>query len=93
MNTHRLSRPLVTLLLTLTAAAAHAGEWSHILGPSLDRKSAGTAAPWSGGAPKVIWKIPAATGFSSFVTGDGRAYTVITTPSDGAARETALSGF
>ena len=81
-----------TLVLILTAPAVRAGEWSHILGPSLDRKTAGTAAPWSsGGAPKTVWKIPAAAGFGSFVTGDGRAFTAITTQADGAARETVLA--
>ena len=79
------------LLIIITAPVTVAGEWSHILGPSLDRKTTGTAAPWSGGAPKTLWKIPAATGFSSFVTGDGRAYTVITTQAAGASRETALA--
>ncbi len=81
----------LALLFVLAATSAQAGEWSHILGPTLDRKTGGTVAPWSGGAPKTLWKIPAAAGFSSFVTGDGRAYTVITTQVDGAARETALA--
>lgn len=80
-----------TLILFLAVPAALAGDWSHILGPNLDRKTAGTAAPWGSAAPKVVWKIPATAGFSSFVTGEGRAYTVITTQVDGKARETAIA--
>ena len=82
---------LASLSLVLGASAALAGDWSHIMGPSSDRKTAENAAPWTSGAPKQLWKISAGSGFSSFVTGEGRAYTVITTQAGGSSHETAIA--
>lgn len=73
---------------SLAGARTGAAEWSHILGPQLNRTTAETLpAPWRAGTPKKVWTIEADGGFSSFVTGDGRAYTVL--PVD--ARETAVA--
>ena len=63
-----------------------AGDWPHFMGPTLDRKSPGNAA-WQGAAPRKIWTIPTGGGFSSFVTGGGRAYTVVLAE----GRETAIA--
>lgn len=68
-----------------------AGDWSHILGPGMNRKSAEVAAPWQGGAPQQVWRISAGSGFASFVTGAGRAYTVVTTQANGQTVETAMA--
>src|SRR5205814_1320782 len=37
------------------------------------------------------WQIPAGGGFSSFVTGNGKAYTVLPTQVSGTTRETAVA--
>lgn len=69
-----------TILLTLLTATAtvSAGDWPHIMGPRFDRKTDETIAqPWPARGPKRLWQISAEGGFSSFVTGDGRAYTVV----------------
>jgi outer membrane protein assembly factor BamB len=68
-------------------AAALASDWTHIMGPSINRKSAEAAPAWDGKAPRKVWEIPAEGGFSSFVTGDGKAYTVVA--ADG--RETVIA--
>jgi outer membrane protein assembly factor BamB len=70
--------PLVASFALLTGAcSAFAADWPHILGPNLNRKASEPAPqPWTA-SPKKIWEIPASTGFSSFVTGGGRAYTVV----------------
>ena len=77
-----------TLVLAVGLPAARAGDWSQIMGPSGNRKTAEiAAATWTAGQPRKIWEITAGGGFSSFVTGEGRAYTVV--PVDG--RETAIA--
>ncbi len=57
--------------------SAIAADWPSVMGPNGNRKTSGLApASWSG-PPRKVWEIPAGGGFSSFVTGDGRAYTVV----------------
>ncbi len=69
-----------SLLLTslLGAGSLTAGEWSHIKGPQLNRKTDETVpAKWPANGPKRVWEVAVDGGFSSFVTGDGRVYTVV----------------
>jgi outer membrane protein assembly factor BamB len=85
-----LTKPPTLSLIALLAGAscAQAADWSHIAGPTSDRKSAETVrTEWPGGRPRKIWEIPALGGFSSFVTGGGRAYTVVSDR----GRETAIA--
>ena len=91
MRPSRLSPLLAAVFLSPGAVDANATEWSHILGPSLDRKTADGTAAWSSGTPRKVWQIAAEGGFSSFVTGDGRAYTVIATKGGEGTRETAMA--
>lgn len=58
------------------ATAGRAADWSHIMGPTLDRKTAESVPAWSA-APKKLWELRVDGGFSSLVTGDGRVYTVM----------------
>ncbi|MEO6567349.1 MAG: hypothetical protein ABIO94_01190, partial [Opitutaceae bacterium] len=51
-----------TLMLVSSAGAA---DWSHIMGPDVNRKTSETAAPWNAGKPKRLWEIPTEGGFSS----------------------------
>lgn len=90
------SRASGTILFLLAfGSSVLAADWPHIAGPNLDRKlpDAGSAklGPWAAGQPKRAWEIPANGGFSSFVTGAGRAYTLVTTTVSGSARETAMA--
>jgi outer membrane protein assembly factor BamB len=71
------ARSRLVLAAFAGAALAHAADWTHLMGPAGNRKSAEPAPAWTGTAPRKIWEIPAGGGFSSFVTGDGRAYTVL----------------
>ncbi|HUR58242.1 MAG TPA: PQQ-binding-like beta-propeller repeat protein, partial [Opitutaceae bacterium] len=81
--------PFTAALFVLAAGARlPAADWSHIMGPASDRKTKEPVAPASlSGNPRPVWEISVGGGFSSFVTGDGKAYTVI--PADG--RETAIA--
>jgi outer membrane protein assembly factor BamB len=70
--------PLALTAMLAGAACAQAAEWSHITGPTGDRKSTETVrAEWQGGKPRQLWNIPAVGGFSSFVTGGGKVFTVV----------------
>lgn len=42
---------------------------------------------WSTNAPKVVWKVPTNTGFSSFAVGGGKAFTQVVRDIGGAPRE------
>ena len=71
-----------------TLITAHAAEWPHIMGPNLNRKTdENVPLKWPSGGPKKIWEVPVEGGFSSFVTGDGRAYSVI----EAKGKETAIA--
>jgi outer membrane protein assembly factor BamB len=72
----------------ISASAAFAADWPHIAGPTFDRKSSEKVAPgWPGSGPRKLWEISAGGGFSSFVTGNGKAYTIVPI----AARETVIA--
>jgi len=84
-------------LLSLLAISAFAtgsllaADWSHITGPNGNRKSSEPAPAWTGAQPRTVWEIPVKGGFSSFVTGGGKAYTVVPSDVDGTLRETILA--
>jgi len=69
----------LALVAALSAASvAHAGDWPGIMGPKGNRKTSETiAAKWGAAGPKNIWTIPAGGGFSSFVTGGGKVFTLV----------------
>jgi outer membrane protein assembly factor BamB len=57
---------------------ASAADWPHVMGPRFDRKTEeAVTTPFPAGGLKRLWKISASGGFSSFVTGEGKAYTVL----------------
>ena len=72
---HRFSAAGALALLFLPWQAT-AADWSHIMGPNLNKVIEATVNPWTA-APKRLWEISAVGGFSSFVTGDGKAFTVV----------------
>jgi len=79
-----ISLPAVLACASVVAAA----DWPHMMGPHHNRKVDATIpTAWAGGQPKKLWEIPVGGGFSSFVTGAGRANTVV--PVDG--RETVMA--
>ncbi len=86
------SRPkflsLTAVVLFGLPAISSAADWTHIMGPNVNRKTdEAVRSPWAADGPKKVWQIPTTGGFSSFVTGDGKAYTVL--PLKG--RETAVA--
>jgi outer membrane protein assembly factor BamB len=87
-----LTPAFIALFASLAGTTAIAGDWSHIMGPHGDRKTTESIDPASvSGALRRVWEIPAGGGFSSFVTGNGRVYTVLPTKESGTTRETAVA--
>lgn len=88
MKSHPEFALVATLALFISANNARSAEWSQLMGTGHDRKTTESLAPASlSGQTRRAWEVSVGGGFSSFVTGDGKAYTVI--PVDG--RETAVA--
>ena len=65
-------RPILPLLaLTTTLLAA---DWPQYRGPAGDGTTPEKVATAWGAGPKVLWKVPGGTGFSSFVVGGGKCF-------------------
>ena len=90
MKLHRLLPGFA--LLGVIGPEVRAADWSHIMGPRYDRKTTEQVEPKSiSGQLRRVWEISADGGFSSFVTGNGKAYTVVPTEVGGKMRETAMA--
>ena len=76
-------------LLLAGSPPAGAGDWPHYNGPEHDRTSLEAVSLKR--EPTVAWKIATNAGFSSFVVGGGRAYTVVTRALDGQDREVCIA--
>jgi outer membrane protein assembly factor BamB len=80
------------LWLGLAGSGASAADWSHVMGARHDRKTAETIDPAAVSRPlRRVWEMPTGGGFSSFVTGGGKAFTFVPTKVDGKMRETAMA--
>jgi len=64
-------------LLLLSAVYGRAADWPQWRGPDRNgiSKEKGWLDKWPDEGPKIAWKAKAGLGFSSFVVGNGRAYT------------------
>jgi len=84
--------PKIHLLLLASCLAASfvtaAEDWTFVRGPRGDGLS-GEKLPdrWPESGPKVLWRVPSANGFSSFVVGDGRLFTLELRDIEGAPQE------
>ena len=66
-------------------------DWPSYRGPTHDGRSTETVSVWPSAGPKVVWKTPMATGFSSITVAKGRAFTLVRRDFEGAAKETCLA--
>lgn len=74
---------LLLLSLTLTAA-----DWPQYRGPNRDGCVPDKIGKlWTSAPPKSVWKTPSEGGFSSFVVGGGRAFTLSLEEIEGASQE------
>lgn len=76
----------------VSAAAVHGGDWAQYRGPKQDGISTEDIKPdWGPGGPRVLWTVPANTGFSSLAICAGRAFTQVVREIDGRPREICLA--
>lgn len=77
-------------LLTLSAAfatSALAADWPQYRGPNGDGSTPDKISTAWGTGPKILWKVPAGTGFSSFAVAGGKCFAIEGKPSGKAVDE------
>jgi len=75
---NRLRFLALALLAFLPASAIQAADWPGYRGAKQDGISTEKVnLQWDSSKPKVLWKVPVNTGFSSFVVGGGKAFTQV----------------
>lgn len=85
------SLPLLLALATTFSASLSAADWPQYRGPNGDGSTPEKIAPKWDAAPKVLWKVPAGTGFSSFAVGGGKCFTIEGKPSGKAVDEVLIA--
>ncbi|MCL4177514.1 MAG: PQQ-binding-like beta-propeller repeat protein [Verrucomicrobia bacterium] len=66
---------------------SRAADWPQYRGLNHDGITTESVTPWGSQGPRVIWKSPTPTGFSSFSVSQGRAFTLVQGEVGGATRE------
>lgn len=88
MKRVRFMSVIIGVLSALPLAISHAADWPQYRGPNQDGRSMEpVVVQWPASGPKVVWKIPSNTGFSSFAVVNGKAYVQVVRDIDGAPRE------
>ncbi len=83
---------LLSSSLFLAALPLSAADWPQLRGPTTDGVSPEKIAkPWTGGAPKTVWKVASEGGFSSLVVSEGRAFTLALKESGGVKQESLVA--
>ena len=76
----------------LQSALSDAADWPLYRGPNQDGISPEKVdIQWSGDGPKVVWRTPTNTGFSSFAVSDGKVFTQVVREINGKPREICLA--
>ena len=83
---------MIGALLCLQSVTIQAADWPEYRGLNCDGISTEKLnLNWSATPPKVLWKVPANTGFSSFSVGGGKAFTQVVRDINGAPREVCVA--
>ena len=82
-----LHRTLALTAVALVPVSTAFADWPQYRGPKGDGSSAEVVKTWSASGPKVLWKVESPNGFSSFVVGEGRAFTIEGREQDGVKQE------
>ncbi len=82
-------KPLSSLLAVSVAlaATAAAADWPQYRGPNGDGSTPDKVATTWGTEPKVLWKVPSGTGFSSFAVSGGKCFAIEGKPAGKGADE------
>ena len=83
---------VICTLCCMQPTAIRASDWPEYRGSNSDGISTEKLnLNWAAKPPKVLWKIPTNTGFSSFSIGDGKAFTQVVRDINGAPREVCVA--
>lgn len=83
---------LAALAASFVITSSFAAEWPHYRGPKLDGTSAERILKaWPSDGLRNVWRVPLNSGFSSFSTGAGKAYTLVSREVEGVKRETVVA--
>ena len=92
MRTVRTVVLVVGVSFLLRSALSHAADWPIYRGPHQDGISLEKInIQWHGASPKVLWRTPTNTGFSSFAVSDGKVFTQVVREIKGKPREICLA--
>jgi len=81
---------VVAVILLAGPVRTFSADWPTITGQNHDRQTDEEVSfDWQPGKPRQVWEISADGGLGSFVTGGGKAYTVLPRTVNGQKRETA----
>ena len=84
--------PAILATLIVSTVSLHALDWPQYRGAAGDGRTAEKIVkPWPATGPKVLWKVAAPGGFSSFSVAGGKAFTLVLRDIDGASQETLLA--
>ncbi|MEO7317887.1 MAG: PQQ-binding-like beta-propeller repeat protein [Chthoniobacteraceae bacterium] len=84
--------PAILATLIVSTVSLQALDWPQYRGATGDGRTAEKIVkPWPATGPKVLWKIPAPGGFSSFSVAGGKAFTLVLREIEGASQETLLA--
>ena len=80
------------LAAIFAASTATAADWSGYRGPNQDGVcTEKVKLNWPGSGPKVVWKAPTDSGFSSLAVAGGKAFTLVKREIQGEPRETCVA--
>jgi outer membrane protein assembly factor BamB len=79
------------LAVLLSSVTVFASGWTQFRGPNFDGSTSGRIEPWGAEGPRVIWKRPIRSGFSSFVAQDQTLVTSVLREQDGVRVEACLA--
>ena len=92
MRTVRAVALVLGVSFFLPGVLSDAADWPMYRGPNQDGISLEKVdIQWSGESPKVVWRKPTNTGFSSFAVSDGKVFTQVVREINGKSREICLA--
>ena len=92
MRTVRAVALVASVLFFLHTVFSHAADWPMYRGLNQDGISSEKGdIQWSGDSPKVVWRKPTNTGFSSFAVSGGKIFTQVVREIQGKSREICLT--
>lgn len=92
MQTTPLLKHILVSAILAASSVLHAADWPQYRGPNHDGSTTeAIQLKWPASGPKVIWKVPAPNGFSSFSIAGGLAFTQVARDEGGVPSEMAVA--